>query len=175
MSSVTLTEGSHASILQELLLALLGYDGDVFVERRGVRVEKGGKSVPEPWSIGLNVSTEMDWITAPDRYLAPCLPSHSAWLQYSSAWRYHRHRTILLCVCREGLNSLVALGFHFKVLQEYVEQETSLLPGQPQSSLIRRAIATGLSGTFFFNGSIYLNCAFYLRTLTICSRLYWHA
>ncbi|CAL5227089.1 g9995 [Coccomyxa viridis] len=112
MSSVTLTEGSHASILQELLLALLGYDGDVFVESRGERAEKGGKSVPEPWSIGLNVSTEMDWITAPDR---------------------------------EGLNSLVALGFHFKVLQDYVEQETSLLPGQRQSSLIRRAIATGLS------------------------------
>ena len=53
----------------------------------------------------------------------------------------------LIVLCREGLNSLVALGFHFKVLQDYVEQETSLLPGQRQSSLIRRAIATGLSGT----------------------------
>ncbi len=74
MSSVNLTEGSHASVLQELLLALLGYDGDVFVERRGGRAEKGGKSVAEPWSIGLNVSTEMDWITAPDRCLGPYLP-----------------------------------------------------------------------------------------------------
>ncbi len=53
-----------------------------------------------------------------------------------------------MCFCRECLNSLVALGFHFKVLQDYVEQETSLLPGQRQSSLIRRAIATGMSGTF---------------------------
>ena len=97
MSSVTLTEGSHASILQELLLALLGYDGDVFVESRGERAEKGGKSVPEPWSIGLNVSTEMDWITAPDRYLTPSLTFHLAWLQCQSAWMcYHQRPAISL-------------------------------------------------------------------------------
>ena len=51
-----------------------------------------------------------------------------------------------MCFCRECLNSLVALGFHFKVLHDYVERETSWLPGQQKSSLIRRAIATGLSG-----------------------------
>ena len=47
---------------------------------------------------------------------------------------------------RDGLNSLVALGFHCQALQDYVESATSLLPGQQKSSLIRRAVATGLSG-----------------------------
>lgn len=56
---------------------------------------------------------------------------------------------VLLIYCREGLNSLVALGFHFQALQDYVEGTTSLLPGQQKSSLIRRAVATGLSGGTF--------------------------
>ena len=47
---------------------------------------------------------------------------------------------------RDGLNSLVALGFHCQALQDYVESATSPLPGQQKSSLIRRAVATGLSG-----------------------------
>ena len=47
---------------------------------------------------------------------------------------------------RDGLNSLLALGFHCQALQDYVESATSLLPGQQKSSLIRRAVATGLSG-----------------------------
>ena len=67
MGGVDLTEDSHASILQELLLALLGYSGDVFVEKKGWRTEKGKRNVPEPWTVGLNVNNEMDWITAPDR------------------------------------------------------------------------------------------------------------
>ncbi|CAK0758510.1 hypothetical protein CVIRNUC_002625 [Coccomyxa viridis] len=112
MGGVVLTEGSHASILQELLLALLGYSGDVFVEKKEWKSEKGRTSVPEPWTIGLTVNTDMDWIKAPDR---------------------------------DGLNSLVALGFHCQALQDYVESATSLLPGQQKSSLIRRAVATGLS------------------------------
>lgn len=68
MGGVDLTEGSHASILQELLLALLGYSGDVFVEKKGWRSETARKTVPEPWTNGLNVNTDMHWITAPDRY-----------------------------------------------------------------------------------------------------------
>ncbi len=67
MGGVDLTEGSHASLLQELLLALLGYSGDVFVEKKGWRAGKGKRSVPEPWTVGLNVNSEMDWITSPDR------------------------------------------------------------------------------------------------------------
>ena len=47
---------------------------------------------------------------------------------------------------RDGLNCLVALGFHCQALQDYVESATTLLPGQQKSSLIRRAVATGLSG-----------------------------
>lgn len=69
MGGVHLTEGSHASILQELLLALLGYSGDVFVETKGWRGEKGSQNVPEPWTVGLIVSDEMEWITGPDRYI----------------------------------------------------------------------------------------------------------
>ena len=52
---------------------------------------------------------------------------------------------MLLCH-RDGLNSLVALGFHCQALQDYVESATLLLPGQQKSSLICRAVATGLSG-----------------------------
>lgn len=43
----------------------------------------------------------------------------------------------------------MALGFHFQALQDYVEGTTSLLPGQQKSSLIHRAVATGLSGSTF--------------------------
>ena len=50
---------------------------------------------------------------------------------------------------RDGLNSLVALGFHCQALQDYVESAASLLPGQQKSSLIRKAVATGLSGVRF--------------------------
>jgi hypothetical protein len=41
------------------------------------------------------------------------------------------------------------MGFHFQALQDYVEGTTSLLPSQQKSSLIRRAVATGLSGSTF--------------------------
>ena len=67
MGGVDLTEGSHASILQELLLALLGYSGDVFVEKKEWKNDKGRTSVPEPWTTGLTVNTDMDWINAAER------------------------------------------------------------------------------------------------------------
>ena len=59
----TLVVPSYASVLEELLLALMGYTGDVFVDHQdGIHLER---SAPSDCSIEL--AADIDWIDPPDR------------------------------------------------------------------------------------------------------------
>ncbi len=56
---------SHTSVLQELLLALLGYPGDIFIEQpktHGLRPQ-----FAEPWSCDLHLGADVDWLNCADR------------------------------------------------------------------------------------------------------------
>jgi hypothetical protein len=64
---MTLVE-PHTSLLQELLLALLGYTGDVFQVKHSSATEKSPSRVAEPWSCDTHIAADIDWINPADRF-----------------------------------------------------------------------------------------------------------
>ncbi|WIA33536.1 hypothetical protein OEZ86_006660 [Tetradesmus obliquus] len=95
-------------LLQELLMALVGYTGDVFVD-----TSSGGLNdeLLEPDRCTVQLATDLNWVSPQDR---------------------------------EALDDLVRLGFHYRQLQRFVQQEQ-----QPCSrlsrSLYRQALCAGLA------------------------------
>ncbi len=57
----------HAVVIEELLLALIGYTGDVFVE-------SGSSHQPlAPWQSNIELAEDVDWLDPPDRCPAKLL------------------------------------------------------------------------------------------------------
>ena len=57
----------HAIVMDELLLALIGYTGDVFVE-------SGSAHQPlAPWQSNIELAEDVDWLDPPDRCPAKLL------------------------------------------------------------------------------------------------------
>lgn len=57
------------TLLQELLLALLGFFGDVFVDNSPADERSRGASaaVPDPAACSVRVASHVDWVSPPDR------------------------------------------------------------------------------------------------------------
>ncbi len=56
------------TLLQELLLALLGFFGDVFVDNAPRDDSKSGfAAVPDPSACTVRVAAHIDWVSPPDR------------------------------------------------------------------------------------------------------------
>lgn len=68
------------TLLQELLLALLGFFGDVFVNCEARRLPISA-SVPDPAACSIRVAAHVDWMGPPDRCsLHRCQPLQQALL-----------------------------------------------------------------------------------------------
>jgi hypothetical protein len=64
----------HAIVIEELLLALIGYTGDVFVE-------SGSSHQPlAPWQSNIELAEDVDWLDPPDRCPAKLLQEPSVFL-----------------------------------------------------------------------------------------------
>ena len=75
-------EASHASVLQELLLALIGHDGDVFVRASSQRLESDAHTIAQPRSCDMHLAADLPWISPADRHAAKhavhCRKQHQA-------------------------------------------------------------------------------------------------
>jgi len=83
----------YRNLLNELLLALVGIDGDVFIEQQAT--EHSGKDrskdhVPSPSKCTLHLAADVDWVDEPDR---------------------------------ESLNQLLELGFHYRAIKHFIDRE----------------------------------------------------
>lgn len=67
--SATLGE-SQASVLQELLLALLGCPGDIYIKQPRTQGLKSSH-LAEPRECDLRLAEDLDWISPPDRWKTP--------------------------------------------------------------------------------------------------------
>lgn len=67
--STTLGE-SHSSVLQELLLALLGCHGDIFIKQPRTQGLKSSQ-LAEPRECDLRLAEDLDWINPSDRWRTP--------------------------------------------------------------------------------------------------------
>lgn len=78
---VTLSE-SHTSVLQELLLALLGCPGNIFTQQPSAQGLEF-YHVSEPTSCDLHLAADLDWIAPADRYGSPPWLSNSLQKSFS--------------------------------------------------------------------------------------------
>lgn len=65
------SEGPLASVLQELLLALLGHCGDVFIRTASKQDGTPELHIADPSACDISLADEIDWIRAPDRCASP--------------------------------------------------------------------------------------------------------
>lgn len=101
---------SYRNLLQELLMALLGYTGDVFLDAAELRApDRAPPALQHPAVCTVRLSGDLPWIEPRDRQL---------------------------------LDRIVALGFHFKQLRLFVEQERGAAP----RSAYRQALCSGITG-----------------------------
>jgi hypothetical protein len=110
---------SYSNLLQELLVALLGYTGDVFVDAAdGAAAPVFCAAQPQPHPqphmqhpsvCTVRLSGDLPWVEARDRQL---------------------------------LDRVVALGFHFKQLRLFVDAERAASP----RSAYREALCAGITG-----------------------------
>lgn len=61
---------SLPSVLQELLLALVGHDGDVFVRDGPHQLESDEHIVTQPSSCDMHLAADLHWISLADRLVA---------------------------------------------------------------------------------------------------------
>lgn len=57
----------HASLLHELLLALVGHTGDVFVDSSAKL--GAAQLMPDPMCCTVRLASDIDWVDSPDRYV----------------------------------------------------------------------------------------------------------
>lgn len=110
----------YRNVLHELLVALLGRSGEVFVEEApGHRGPEGGEAaggVANPGRCGLRLAEDISWVEGPDRAV---------------------------------LDEVVTLGFHFRELDAWARRERDPGVGprelkSVQGSAYRRAMAAGV-------------------------------
>ena len=73
LDGISQPEATHASMLQELLLALVGHDGDVFVRDSAHQLEGAEYIVAEPGSCDTRLAADVNWISLADRRVAAVL------------------------------------------------------------------------------------------------------
>lgn len=73
LDGISQPEATHASILQELLLALVGHDGGVFVRDGAQRLESAEHIIAEPGSCDTRLAADVNWISLADRRVAAVL------------------------------------------------------------------------------------------------------
>jgi len=102
---------SYRNLLQELLMALLGYTGDVFVDAADAAADSGAppQQLQHPSVCTVRLACDLAWVEPRDRQL---------------------------------LDRLAALGFHFKQLRLFVEQDRGAAP----RSAYRQALCAGITG-----------------------------
>ena len=76
-------EDPLASVLQELLLALLGHCGDVFIRTEAGREHASQLHIADPSACNIRVAEDLDWIRAPDR----CAMPPSCWTEPGKEWK----------------------------------------------------------------------------------------
>lgn len=128
----------YSNLLPELLLALVGQAGDVYVAEGSL---EAGKTQ-------IRLSDDIDWVSAADRQVIIVrVGSDSMMLAYLWEWGRaqdtdsSRNSEHLCTVCREILNTLSRLGAHYADLSASLDQACAA------DSLYSRALANGVSGT----------------------------
>ena len=140
----------HASLLQELLLALAGHTGDAFVDEAAGTTSAG--CLPDPLRSTVHLADDIDWINSSEGCATLDLDE---WLlvrrltlnRITLRCGTQRHLITRAWRCREMLSDLAKLGFHFRALESFVD-DTCSADAFLKRGLYRHALASGLTGSF---------------------------
>ena len=123
-------EPPRASILEELLLALLGHAGDVFLDLAADEPEK----VAEPSLCTFRTAEDLDFVSPSNR--------QASYKETKPADLQQLHTPLKR---REIMNEIVELGFHYRGLEAFVRRE-EFAWSRKGGSQYRCALANGIRG-----------------------------
>ena len=123
-------EPPRASILEELLLALLGHAGDVFLDQAADEPEK----VANPSLCTFRTAEDLDFVSPSNRQAS-----------YKEAKPDVLQPRDTSSQRREVMNGIVELGFHYRGLEAFVQRE-EFAWSRKGGSQYRCALANGIRG-----------------------------
>ena len=123
-------EPPRASILEELLLALLGHAGDIFLDHAAHEPDK----VAEPSLCTFRTAEDLDFVSPSNR--------QASYKETKPAKLQPLHKPSKR---REVMNGIVELGFHYQGLEVFVQRE-EFAWSREGGSQYRCALANGIRG-----------------------------